>query len=280
MYEYVLWSNCGNHCKFCWQKNKNDNTTFLTVEEKSSVLQALRNEVKKLPYCDLLIVGGEVFEFNSFQEYMILHELADFLFGLLISDKIRFLYLNTNLLYKRLEGVGAFLTKVATTPHLFNKIKFTTSFDIYGRFKNDNDKNLFLSNLDTLTYSFTNLHVIVNMILTKQFCVSQFNLKEFCTRYRVGFHLIPYITLHEEMRPKLTDIIECFSFVENMYPGYAKENAMNYDLKQEKYLFEYNKVDGFTNQIAPFNSCGHNNNFTRVLKDNSCYICVMKDLYC
>jgi hypothetical protein len=51
------------------------------------------------------------------------------------NNIIDLLYINTNLIYENMSILFNFLDLIKNN-NLFNRLKFTTSFDLQGRFKN------------------------------------------------------------------------------------------------------------------------------------------------
>ena len=76
--------------------------------------------------------------------------------------------LNTNLLYTNTEVLFDFLKKVEKN-NLFERLKFTTSYDTEGRF-NDSTEKLFYKNLKCITDTFKDIRIVVNTVLTKNAC--------------------------------------------------------------------------------------------------------------
>jgi hypothetical protein len=278
MYEYLLWSNCSNNCQFCWQKYKADLGKLLSVSEQIKSIDQLMNILPTLPYSDMLIVGGECMEYAGNDIYMKLAKLYGVIINRLKENKTRYLYINTNLIYKLLDNV-TLLIQCLESCNLLDKLKFTTSYDVYGRFATEEKRKLFLKNLDTLTYSFPKLKIVVNCILTKQLCENRFDVKAFCDKYRTQINLIPYIVLTEDMRPTKEQIADQLSRTEAQIPGYIKSYIENFDLKQEKLLYEYDKNDGYVFCSSEDDSCGHNKNFKKVLDTGECFICWLKEQF-
>ena len=278
MYEYLLWNNCSNNCEFCWQKFKNDPNKMLDVKEQCHSIDLVIYHITRLPYCDILIVGGEIMEYTNYKVYEHMYKLFLLLHKRLKNCDIRYLYLNTNLLYTDLELCAAFLSML-NRDNLLHKLKFTTSYDIYGRFENEQKRKLFLKNLHTLTYSYKRLNIVVNTMLSKQYCESDFDLKAFCNKYRVQVNLIPYITLHENMRPTNEQIITKLQQAEEWFPGYIKQYINNFNLQQERFLYEYHKEKGYEYCSCDNAKCGHSENFKKILVDESCYVCQLKNWF-
>ena len=68
IHEFILWNNCPNNCKFCWQKREKQQTH----EEQLESIKLIYNAVKDLTDTHILFVGGEIFaEKNIIINYQI-----------------------------------------------------------------------------------------------------------------------------------------------------------------------------------------------------------------
>ena len=276
MYEYLLWNNCNNACRFCWQKHQAIEEKFLSNEEKCNSVGALLDILPTLPYSDILIVGGEIFEYENHALYQQMYSLFDAFYKGIRDNKIRYLYVNTNLLYQALD-IPAVLIGLLNSNNLLDRLKFTTSYDPHGRFASKEDEALFLKNLNILTYSYPNLNIVVNTILTKQLCESDFDMKAFCDKYRVTINFIPYITLHEDMRATKAQVLNVLQKADSLFPGYIQKYINSFDLPQTKFLYEYIDKKGYALCSSLLVECGHSVNFKRVFQNNKCYICQIKE---
>ena len=204
-------------------------------------------------------------------------KLAD----MLLSGNLRFLYINTNLIYRDLDDLSDFLSAFVMA-NVLERVKFTTSFDVFGRYVDMQTEKLVLDNLKILKHSYPQLNIVVNMIMTKQFCQkilnNELNIKEFCEKYKVGVNAIPFIVLGEEMRATKDEVYRTLLKIDQEIPGYFNSYVDNFTLEQEKRLFEYDKTKGYLPCTAKMNDCGHNVNFTKVFADNSCFICNLLEL--
>jgi len=282
MIEFILWTNCSNSCSFCWQKHINNPHTILTEEEKVHSIEAVMTQVldpietnKTYSQYDCLLVGGEIMDYSSFIKYKALNGLFHYLKERIDEGKLRYVYINTNLLYEDLDQLSYLLNLIP-----FDRLKFTVSYDIEGRFKSIEDRALFERNLETITYSFPQLNVVANIILTKQTCyainTNEFSVKAFCERFKCKVNTIPYICLDKKLQPPDQGIFYAFDKIEEEIPGYIQSYIDNFDIKQKKILYEYDKTKGYIECTSEDNTCGHNINFTKVFGDPSCYICELK----
>ena len=87
--------------------------------------------------------------------------------------------------------------------HLWERLKFTTSYDLAGRFATKEREELFLNNLKKIKEKYPNCNIVVNTILTKETCEQildgRFNPKVFCDEYKCDINLIPYIVYTKDL---------------------------------------------------------------------------------
>jgi sulfatase maturation enzyme AslB (radical SAM superfamily) len=280
MVEFILWANCNNSCSFCWQHKRANKNTLLDQDQKNDAAsQAIHyiNSPKFKRGSDVLIVGGEMYGQPSPIDELFIH----------VKDRvkdgtIRYFYTNTNLIYKDLHDVSKLIT-IFLSEGIIDRLKFTTSYDVYGRYKNKDDEELFKENLEVLTYSFPELRVTVNMILTKQLCEKilsrEFSVKNFCDKYKVQVNLLPHVVLEEHMRASKVEVFNTLLLVnDEMGNNFLNKYIDNYNLEQEKIIFEYHREKGYVECEAPAAECGHNSNFRRVFDDKSCFVCEISKL--
>lgn len=301
IYEFLLWANCNNHCKFCFQQHQGQQDTFLTDEQKIQSLQAVKNFIASKDYkfgSHVLIVGGEIFGAMSDIISREFKYFLDFLVKRMIVGKIDLLYINTNLLYTDLTHLK-YLLDLIDKNGLFGRLKFTTSFDVSGRFNSDQDRAQMLKNLYELTHTLYGgkLKVVTNMIMTKQLCEAILSdkklddlsattvigsIKQFMDDYNCQVNTVPYIILDESLSSSKEQIVLTLKHIDKFVPGYFKGYVDNFNLDQDKLLYEYhagdvNKLVFCSTENAP---CGHSINFNRYLPNReSCFVCDMVNAY-
>ena len=154
--EFLLWDNCNNHCKFCFLKENNPCPSFLDNSGREKSL----SEVHKYVATnwdfgdDMLLCGGELFDTpmnNSLKSEF--DKLLNTIVNKMLDGSIGYLYINTNLLYDINVSLIYFLT-ILSINGLLTRLRFTTSYDIYGRFKTDKDRELFFNNVKTIKTMF------------------------------------------------------------------------------------------------------------------------------
>ena len=154
VFEFLLWDNCNNDCQFCYQKR---DYHPLTLQQKVQSIDKVLDFLQSNAYIKgshVLLVGGEIFDDRQVFPYM--KKLIDNIVNMMVVEDIDLLYINTNLLYKDISCV-CYLLDAIQSIGAFPRLKFTTSYDEVGRFKNDKHKNLMLTNLKQLTLKYTGL---------------------------------------------------------------------------------------------------------------------------
>ena len=292
MQEFILWSNCTNRCDFCWQCKMHDISTILTTEEMiASIFQVYH----KIKYeindgDDVLLVGGEILNSYSQATDEAIKMLIDTCVSLVKEDKIRYLYINTNLIYENRTNLDYLLTSFNG---IEDRLKFTTSYDVYGRFNHSFNKeksSAFLNWFSNMLYirnNYPNINVVVNVIITKQLVekakvddwVTDWNM--FQTNLGIKYiNFIPYIPVEDDHSMDVTfkDIVKVLAAEEKRNPGYINFYINDFDNNQDKILYEYHKDKGYVECTAKYSECHHNENFKKVLGDE-CYICKLKEVF-
>lgn len=281
MYEFVLWSNCNNNCQFCWQKYLNKPKDYPQMVQ---AIQSVRNYLPNLKNgCDILLVGGEIFCQKEIQQDFM--ALAYEICQKLINGDIRYFYINTNLLYNDTSFLFEFLD-IFKQYNLFNKLKFTTSWDVVGRFGNNRydeittkTEKIWETNMRATKEHFPDCNIVVNMILTHYLCefilLHGFDLPAFKEDFKCDVNLIPYIPYVKDRI--LTHKKVVFSALEKCGLD-IKPMIDSLDLKQDKHIFEC-KDDTLVDITETNSECGHNKNFCKATEDNSCYVCELKKIF-
>lgn len=277
IFEFLLWDNCNNHCKFCFQR---DNPRLFNQNQRKKILNDTISFIKSDRFekgSHVLICGGEIFDKPSdFPDLNIFFAQID---DLMADGIIDLLYLNTNLIYEDVSGLCFVLDMMKDK---FDRLKFTTSYDLYGRFNKNFDETLFFMNLRWIKEHFPDCNIVVNTILTKQTCEKiinkEFSIKNFMNEYDCWVNLIPYIVYDEEMSATRTQIFSALQTVENENPGYLQQYIPNISIEQEKDLFVYRDGD-YHFCSCDLSDCGHSVNFKRYSKEKTCFCCDLKEVF-
>lgn len=307
VYEFLIWNNCGNNCTFCHQRShaKKTQDKILSPEEQIDSINKCRSFlVDKFEKGNhILLVGGEIFDTPNKQVQNALKSLFDQVIDQMLKNEIDLLYLNTNLIYSNTDLLYYFLDKISYH-NLFDRLHFTTSYDTVGRFNCPASELLFYKNLKALTDTYENIKIVVNTVLTKnaseKICNDMFGadyllkylkeqgkdkctIKDWMDYFKVDINTIPYIRLNNAEAPEMPDKNTVFTtllHIDSIIPGYLERYANNIGLKQEKLLFEYNKVDKDYIFCSSKNSnCGHSENFKLSFSDSDkCFPCEIKKL--
>lgn len=276
--EYILWNNCPNNCAFCHLKTLHQSTK----EEQLLSIQLIEKDIQqqKDKY-NILLVGGEIFVGldNDLEEK--LYQLYDIVFS---SKLVNIIFINTNLIYK----FSDFLFKVLDLAKYYNvleNIHFTTSDDVFGRF-NDKKKIFFIENLQKIRKNYPNLNIIVNTILTKQFCdvviKGDYNINDYCNKYKVKVNVLPYIDLthNKDFIPQEKDLLKTLLILkeqnENWFRGYVDFFGRKHDdLLLQQYDLQTKKLKKVNCDLL---QCGHSENFETCCIEKKCYSCLINNL--
>lgn len=276
IYEFILWDNCNNNCKFCFQAKKRN---ILTIAEKQRSIQIVQNKIlANQQKCNILFVGGELFDSVELTQDFI--RLFENVAKLQLANKVEYVYFNTNLLYQDLKLIFNVLD-IFKSFNLLSKIKFTTSYDEYGRFESENAKKTFETNIKIIRAKYTNLNIIINSIMTKQMCLSLINgnthLYNLTTQCQL-VNLLPYVVCNKKIAATKNEIFEALIAMNKHQPGYIEKYIRNINLVQERKIFKY--VEGKLVFMTEKNSsCGHCLNFRKYTDSGSCFICDINALF-
>ena len=278
MHEFLLWNNCNNNCKFCWQRKEKQST----LDEQLEAISLTIDYIEDLRNAHVLVIGGEIFSETNTQIKLDLYGLFLHIINKMLKNEIDQCYINTNLLYK-LDSLLIPVLELFNTANLIKRIHFTTSADDFGRFSNNTSKTLFYSNLKELRKRYPDLYIICNIILTNSFCdeilSDNFNIKEYMNTYQVDVNTIPYIKYGIEISaPTREKVFNTLVHLDKQNPGYLLKYTNNFLLGQEIILHQY-KNGILVDVTSDKNSCNHSENFTRCYSDsNECFICDCKQL--
>ena len=279
IYEFLVWDNCNNNCKFCFQRENprlfNFNTRKLILDETLRFIES----ANFLKGSHVLICGGELFDKES--DFEILLNFFNTICEKMLNNEIDLLYINTNLIYKNLNGLLNVLDLIQKY-NLFSRLKFTTSFDLKGRFKSEEIKQLMLNNLLFIKNKYSDCNIVTNIILTKDVCEgileNTFDLTAFMLKYKCWVNLIPYIIYDKSLAASRSDIFKALITINNKNPNYLKEYIPNICIKQDKLLYLYENGQ-FNFCSCKLNDCGHSINFKRYSEKNTCFCCDLKYLF-
>lgn len=308
VYEFLLWNNCSNNCTFCHQRQheRKIDDKILNPEEQVESLKKCKEFLDSDQFekgNHILLVGGEIFDIVDQYVKKEFIDLIKFIKNKLCLNEIDLLYINTNLLYKDTDLLNWFLLLFEANG-LIERIKFTTSYDMVGRFTSKEREQLFYKNLKYLTDTYKDIKIVVNTVLTKEACKrisndkfganylleylkdqgkESFTIKEWIDYFKVQINTIPYIRLPYDKAPEMPTKKEVFNtllHIDEIIPGYLEQYSNNIGLKQEKLLFEYNKSKKeFIYCSSKLSECGHSVNFKLSFKDSDkCYPCEIEKL--
>lgn len=280
IYEFLLWDNCSNNCKFCWQRENPrlyDKDTRLIILD--DVIKFIKSD-KFVKGSHILVCGGEIFDKPS--DFHILSTFFFLIINMMKEGIIDLLYINTNLIYININGIYDLLEQLKEHG-LLDRLRFTTSYDIEGRFKKEHDRQVMLTNLKSIMEHYPTIHTVVNTILTKPACDAilsdNFNLKEFMEEYNCWVNLIPYIVLDSDLTADRKTIFKTLNHVNKQCPNYLEKYVPNMAIKQEKWLYMYKngEFQFCSCELSP--ECGHSVNFKKYCKEGTCFCCDLENIF-
>ena len=240
IYEFLAWDNCNNNCEFCFQRELPRLFAHKKRKEILDEILLFLNSDKFIKGSHVLLVGGEIFDKPI--DFKIIENFYTCIINKMLQNEIDLLYINTNLIYKNIAGLFAVLLKLRDN-NLMNRVRFTTSYDIQGRFKTDDDRQLMLNNLKYIKKHFPSCQIVTNMILTKPLCKHLIDQKlkpaEFMREYDCWINFIPYIIYKEELSATKEEVFKSLIKIEEACPGYIEKYITNLDLNQDKLLYIY-----------------------------------------
>ena len=228
-------------------------------------------------------MGGEIFDMEDQNVIDNLKSLIDYIITLMNNNEIELLYINTNLLYEDLSTLEYLLNNIQQN-NLWDRLRFTTSWDLAGRFECAKKQEKFDYNLKTIRNKYPDAHIVVNSILTKQYCEKVIEnpsfVKDFQDKYKVQVNTIPYIVLTDWLAPTKNQVMKALLSINSAIPNYIKNYVNNFSLPQPKLLYEYNSSDkDLIYCSSDVDKCGHSENFKNYcLSKDKCYICDIKQL--
>ena len=278
--EFLLWDNCNNNCDFCFQRK---NPRLFSVKKQDKILGNIKQFIESdrfIKGSHILVVGGELFD--VYRECLL--GFFNFIVEKMLINDIDNLYLNTNLIYN--DTYYSMLKPILNlfeSNNLFDRLKFTTSFDIAGRFKTQESKSMMLNNLLRLKDDYEKLKTVVNIILTKQCCESiltnKFDIFDFMSSLRVNTNLIPYIVFKKDLCGTRNDIFSALLKLNEQNPEYIRQYVINMDLKNKRYLYAC-YPDQLKLCSCEDSECGHSINFKKYsLESDSCFVCDLKRVF-
>lgn len=284
IYEFLLWDNCTNNCKFCFQRKS---PRLFSIDFQKQILNnvlSFINSDKFQAGSHILLVGGEIFD-DSNRKFII--EFFDKICTMMTRNTIELCYLNTNLLYEDLNLLFLVLD-VFKQNSLLDRLKFTTSYDLVGRFSTNSKEQLFISNLHTITSNY-NVKVVTNMILSNELCrkiIDQtFSLSRFQQENNTELNLIPYIILDESLATDKNNIMQALTTLKKKDYMIFKNFLFNINIKQPRKMFYFKDCkDIIDNKLTACEckllECGHSENFKRYTVDKkSCFVCDINEVF-
>lgn len=284
IYEFLLWDNCTNNCAFCFQRRA---PRLFSCDFQKKILDNVIQLITSNKFeigSHVLLVGGELFD-DSNRTFIV--KFFSKVCNLMKQNCIDLCYLNTNLLYNDVDLLFSVL-EVYQHNKLLDRLKFTTSYDIDGRFKTYDREQLFLKNLHSVTSNYK-VNVVTNVILTERLCkqllTSEFSLSKFSSDNNTSLNLIPYIILDDSLAPSKNLVMQALQYIKTHDIALFKEFIFNLNIKQPRKMFYFKDCnDVLSNTLTSCECkllpCGHSENFKRyTTAKDSCFVCDVNEVF-
>jgi hypothetical protein len=280
IYEFLLWDACNNNCKFCFERQNPQRLTLAEREYSIDKLMQVIDSDTFIKGSHLLLMGGEIFDTPTVFDK--LKPLIDKVIGMMKVGDIDILYLNTNLIYKKIDILVYLLERLKENDY-FSRFQMTTSYDLEGRFTPKTEQ-LMLHNLEYVRNKYPNCNIAVNTILSNTVCNKilsrEWDVKEFAEKYKVNLMLIPYIVLLPSLSASRSKIFKTLKFVDDEIPNYIHSMLLNLDNHQEKRIYRFNPSTKEYEYSSCANSdCGHSINYKTYSTKGTCFVCDLKNTF-
>ena len=184
--QFELWKDCSQCCPFCFNRGQ------LSIDKDESckyVLEQLNN-MQPNDYDSIGFIGGEFFngeaQHNMDGFYNIIKRCKE-----LNPKKI---FITTNLTYNIKHYLIPFIKKLKDEYNILDKIVLCTSWDYEYRFKNTEEKSLWVKNMLWLGNHYPEIDLHVEMIMTQHLIDAtlnyNFNFKLFQQIFRCSLDFI------------------------------------------------------------------------------------------
>ena len=283
-YEISLWDNCSNGCSFCWtfhslKANK------VSVDKQILAIQKTKELIDKInSQDDVLITGGEIFDAKEESVCKELAQLFDKLIISIIFKKIHHLFIITNFVNSNQKLIEYFyrLLKPLTKTQL-ECIHITTSYDVVGRFHNEDSKKEFFKHLRQFAEILPKSNITVNTIMTKSACEAILNndldIIQLQDQNCCSWELIPFVSNIKDEVPTKQMVFDTLKKVEYQSPGFINKFIPDYNGDTTSVYLKLNGEQVKDSTVSKL-SCGHSINFASYASDcSSCFMCDVDEYF-
>lgn len=286
-YEISLWDNCTNGCSFCWTYNS-PKSNIVSIEKQILAVKKAKSIIDTVtPEDDILITGGEIFDVKDEKLCMELAQLFDKLIISVIFKKIHHLFFITNFIHSNPKLIDYLyrLLKPLTKSQL-ECIHITTSYDIVGRFHNEEVKEEFFQHLKQFAEILPRRNITVNTIMTKSACEAilkigfdRFDPITMQEKYCCSWELIPFVGNIESEMPTKKMVFDVLKEAEFNCPGFVSKFLPDYRGDSTSVYLKLNG-DEIKDSTVKKSLCGHSVNFTKYASDaDSCFLCDVDEYF-
>lgn len=288
-----LWENCSTGCPICYHLSKNKlkpNFLLNKYEMHKAVedLKRLISNIQEPEKIDIFLYGGELLEYNIFNNLELGKFISNYMDKLILNFKIA-----AGLVTTKMEYLEEFLSQFTSSQYEY--IAILTSWDPERlRFRTDNEETEFFKKIAYLKNKYIGLKFQINITLTNVFCRlmvdGKIDLDKILTHtdWPLSFTLF-----HEgdfKYSPTLQELVECLEYIGNKWGDNIVSHFVNhagctgdhhklymYDKKLEKLTFRDKAPADY---YLPVLSCGHFN-FNKWVIDfkGDCIYCELIKIY-
>jgi len=167
--QFELWKDCSQHCPFCFNRGQ------MPVDKNKSchyVIEQLK-KLKPNEYDSIGLIGGEFF--NGEAQY----NMVDFFTIIRLCKELnpKKIFITTNLIYNIGDYLIPVLKALKKTYNILDKIVLCTSWDYEYRFKNTDERMLWVKNMLWLGNNYPEVDLHVEMIMTQHLIDAVINEK-------------------------------------------------------------------------------------------------------
>lgn len=234
-YQFELWKDCNRNCTFCFNTNKGITSNDVKYKRICTVKNELRN-LYLSPGDKVGLIGGEFFG-GQINYLDIMFEFITLVHTLLSEYQVD-VFITTSFLYKDNLFLRKFL-EILPDNLKHNHLTLCTSYDVDGRFHNEDDIKVWENNVNMVKQAFPNVNLHTEIILAQPLIdavlENKLDIKSFTMP--VSFHApccgLGYNDKHEFAKVVPNFFPKRLSFLKFLTKGYQEEwltpdNCVNY----------------------------------------------------
>lgn len=304
--QFELWEECNCRCSFCYLGN---NIHYTSIQMKLNNIQKtldILNNIENLKDINCIaLIGGEFFQgqlsnIDVKNKFILLIDRINFL---LEQNIIQNFWISASLIYGTQNDLYEILKHISTK----SKMWILTSYDVFGRFKTENDKQNWIKNLMNIRNIYPEIHINITSIITgkfiKEYLNDNFELKTIANNVNAAYFLKPPCQIDEDITKEPMTKIQMNNILPEFFPSRSQflqflnkykqtESELSYlklynmNLRSD-ILYKYSGTRGFINRRIKDKSmeieddkstdfidkCGHSTQYQIYIDSDACCIC-------